>query len=295
MHMKKVFKLFFSLALFILVCNQSTKAKEPKFINISARRLYSHLAKYLGKRQKREWEKFKGKIVRWEAKLPPHYGSFSLLWGITEKGFKTMLLCDGIRVVAYFPEKEAEKFYKLSEYDRVIFEGILEDFNPPLSFKEYYFLLKKCKLIKIIKAKPASISILECKFSYRKTFTPGVDTLELGKWVEITSCSVLLANKGEIPAKNYILEIEIGNVKGIQKSLEVIPAGGSVENTIFLFGEWYQNNKKLSLGEFPKLKKGIYKVSVRIKNKENKILTSKNFKCSFLIKKEGEIKCLPLK
>ena len=242
------------------------KAKTKEFISILPSQLYSHLAKYLGKRQKKEWEKYRGKIIRWKAKLPPRYFS---PYHITEEGLRVKLISDGHWIRAYFPESDASKFDKLSEYDTIVFEGTLDDFGT----WEYSFLVKECKLIKIIKAKPPSISILGCKFSYRNTYTTAV---------EITACTISLANKGGLPAEVHTVEVTIGNIKGIKRN-QIIPPNGKVEAPIFspVGGEWYQDGKRLRLSEFPVLPRNVNNVMVKIKDDHGKVITSKKFNCSF--------------
>ena len=114
------------------------------------------------------------------------------------------------------------------------------------------------------------------KYSYRNTYTTAV---------EITACTISLANKGGLPAEVHTVEVTIGNIniKGISNRNQIIPPNGKAEARIFSLvgGEWYQDGKRLSLSEFPVLPRNVNNVMVKIKNDHGKVITSKKFNCSF--------------
>ncbi|MBW1666992.1 MAG: hypothetical protein JRJ66_02845 [Deltaproteobacteria bacterium] len=251
---------FFSLLVLILPILAYPKTEA---INLTPGELYNRLGKYLGERRNKEWAKYQGKVVHWTGN-PIAFGTR----GITDQGvvidlsFKAKLGYVWIRV--YFPEEEAERLLKLSQYDAVEFEGKLADYTGTSWGAEYHFLVKEAKLISIIRAR-SSLSIID----YRLLVQPSPLT---GSY-EFLGFSVILRNDGNLPLRDAFLQVDFGHLSG-KKSVFVGPKK-TEEIGMWLVQEWTVNGKeKLSPFDIPA---GLYKGTIQLIDKNGKLVTSKSF------------------
>jgi hypothetical protein len=138
--------------------------KEKEFIDLSALELYKTLNKFTGLRQDEEWNKYKGKYLKWEAKLYPmedpkisHVGVETRL--LTNDNLKLCVSAWGPKYLflkVIFNENEAEKLFAVREKDIISFTGKLSDAAIKWStsnLKGYTFKLGNGKIVQIKRCK----------------------------------------------------------------------------------------------------------------------------------------------
>ncbi|RLB20495.1 MAG: hypothetical protein DRG76_10910 [Deltaproteobacteria bacterium] len=248
------------LSVFILT---TLSYPQTEILKLTPIQLYNHLKKYLGQRRDKEWTKYEGKLIRW-AGNPWPFGTR----GITNKGFLLDLSSKAdkgyIFIRAYFPEKEAKKLFKLSQYDSVVFEGKLTQYSfSPAS--EYHFLIGDAKLINVVLAKSVP-SIVGYKFNAQPSPLSGD--------YEFMGFDVILRNDGKMPLKGATLDVIFGDIAGTTRDVFVGPEEVK-EIRIWYMHEWrVKGQRKTPPFQIPH---GPYKGVIYLRDENGRLIDSKRF------------------
>ena len=257
------FMRFVPFLLFSIFILANSSYPQAQILRLTPKELHNHLKKYLRHRRDTEWAKYKGKTIRWTGNPRP-FGTR----GITDQGFLIDLGYKGetgyVGIRAYFPEKEAGKLFKVSEYDSLVFEGKLSEYSSGSSVPGYNFLVENAKLIKVNVAR-SILSIVGYKFN--------VGASPLSGDYEFMEFDVTLRNDGKLPLRGTTLDVVFGDVRGTERNVFVRPEEAK-EIRIWIFAEWTVNGqKKMPPFHIPD---GNYKGIIELRDDNGRLIASRS-------------------